>query len=265
VASLTPRRPSDAVPASVTRAELPVTVVAGTPPSNARLVRAMLAATMYDDAIEELRRVQRQDGTSPFLGASIAYALHAKGDLRPAITAMRRAYPQFMAEGGERLPKPILTVIFPVDYWDLIQKYATREGLDPYLMAALTAQESTFQADVRSAANAWGLMQLQPSTGRSYASKVGIRRFSTKYLTDPEMNIRMGMKYFSDLVSQYGDVVTALAAYNAGPNRAARWRAERPGIDQDEFIDDIPYPETQNYVKRILGTAEDYRVLYAKH
>jgi len=63
-------------------------------------------------------------------------------------------------------------------------------------------------------------------------------------------------------VRQFGAVHYALATYNAGPNRVARWISERPGVDRDEFIDDIPFPETQNYVKRILGTAEDYRRLY---
>jgi len=53
-----------------------------------------------------------------------------------------------------------------------------------------------------------------------------------------------------------------VGTYNAGPNRVARWIAQRPGIDRDEFIDDIPFPETQAYVKKILGTAEDYRRLY---
>ena len=72
----------------------------------------------------------------------------------------------------------------------------------------------------------------------------------------------MGTAYFADLVKQFGGAHYALATYNAGPNRVARWIAERPGIDRDEFIDDIPFPETQNYVKRILGTAEDYRRLY---
>ena len=69
------------------------------------------------------------------------------------------------------------------------------------------------------------------------------------------------MAYFSDLLKQFGDVAPALAAYNAGEHRVVRWLAERPGIDRDEFIDDIPFPETQNYVKRIIGTAEDYRLL----
>jgi soluble lytic murein transglycosylase len=167
-----------------------------------------------------------------------------------------------MASGGEALPAEILTVIFPVDHWDLIRRHAAAHQLDPYLMAALIAQESTFQADIRSSANAWGLMQIIPSTGRRYAQRLRIRPFSTWRLTEPEVNVRIGMTYFAELLRQFGDPAPALAAYNAGENRVARWLAERPGIDRDEFIDDIPFPETQNYVKRVLGTAEDYRLLY---
>src|SRR5688500_20180798 len=72
----------------------------------------------------------------------------------------------------------------------------------------------------------------------------------------------MGTLYIAHLVQQFGGTHYALASYNAGENRVVRWKAERPGMDEDEFIDDIPFPETQNYVKRILGTAEDYRRLY---
>jgi soluble lytic murein transglycosylase len=83
-------------------------------------------------------------------------------------------------------------------------------------------------------------------------------------LTNPTTNVRLGTLYFSRLVQQFGGTHYALASYNAGENRVVRWKAERPGVDEDEFIDDIPFPETQNYVKRILGTAEDYRALYGK-
>jgi len=192
----------------------------------------------------------------------MAYALNGKGELRPAITAMRRAVPQFMAAGGERLPNDLLAVIFPLVYWDLIRVNATSKGLDPYLVAALVAQESTFDADIRSAANAYGLMQIVPATGRQYAKSLGIRPFSTFRLTDPETNVRIGTAFFADLLKRFGSVAPALAAYNAGESRVSRWLSERPGVDRAEFIDDIPYPETQNYVKRILGTAEDYRRLY---
>jgi soluble lytic murein transglycosylase len=261
---IAPTRPAGAGPVAPARRTLPPTVVAGTPPPNAALIRAMLAAGLYDDAMLEVRKIQRVSGTTPLLDATIAYALNRKGDLRPGISAMRRAYPQFMAHGGEALPTPILEVIFPVDHWDLISKHSAAKKLDPFLMTALIAQESTFQEDVRSAANAYGLMQIVPATGRRYATTLGIRPFRTARLTEAETNIRIGMTYFSDLLRQFGNVAPALAAYNAGEHRVSRWLAERPGVDQDEFIDDIPFPETQNYVKRIIGTAEDYRTLYAR-
>jgi soluble lytic murein transglycosylase len=105
-------------------------------------------------------------------------------------------------------------------------------------------------------------MQVVPGTGRRLARSLGIRYRGTSTLTNADTNLRMGTLYFSRLVEQFGAVHLALAAYNAGENRIVRWIAERPGLDRDEFIDDIPFPETQNYVKKILGTAEDYRVLY---
>jgi soluble lytic murein transglycosylase len=242
--------------------DLPPAIAGGTPPPNAEIIRRLLTAGLYDAAVGELRKAQVESGTSPLIEATIAYALNRKGDLRPAITAMRRAYPQFIAEGGEALPAEMLAVIFPVTYWDLIGEQAGVRKLDPYLMAALIAQESTFDAGARSAANAYGLMQILPSTGRQIAKAVGIRPFTTARLTDPATNIRIGMAYFSGLVDRFGDVTLALAAYNAGEQRVSRWMAERPGAGREEFVDDIPFQETQNYVKRIMGTAEDYRALY---
>jgi soluble lytic murein transglycosylase len=254
-----------------TRAEMPDAVPAAqqapvnraTEPPTANLIRLLLTAGLYDDALNELRYAQRSVGSSPSIDATIAWTYHQKGELRRAITLMRRAYPQHLtAEQG--LPREILQVIFPLTYWDLIRKHAAARALDPYLVAALIAQESTFDAGVRSVANAWGLMQIVPSTGRKLARTLGMKRFSTSMLTNAEINIRMGTLYFSRLVQQFGGTYYALASYNAGESRVVRWKAERPALDEDEFIDDIPFPETQNYVKRILGTAEDYRLLYGK-
>ncbi len=175
------------------------------------------------------------------------------------------AYPQYLADGSDTLPREILTVIFPLEYWDLIQAHANKHDLDPFLIAALMAQESTFDADVKSAANAWGLMQLLPSTGARVARQIGLKPFSTASLTTPEINVTLGTQYFADLVKQFnGNTAAALASYNAGENRVERWLAERPGLDRDEFVDNIPFPETQGYVRKILGTAEDYRVLYGR-
>jgi len=234
------------------------------PPPTTPLIQRLLAAGLYDEAINELRFAERAWGGSPAIGATLAWAYNRKGELRRAITLMRRAYPQFLTANGRELPTEILEVIFPLTYWDLIRRQAAARKLDPYLVAALIAQESTFDPKIRSAANAWGLMQIIPATGRRLARSLGIRNYRTAMLTDPEINVRMGTLYFARLVEQFGGTHFALASYNAGENRVVRWKAERPGLEQDEFIDDIPFPETQNYVKRILGTAEDYRALYGK-
>lgn len=246
------------------RLEAPLTVAPGEPPANARLITRLLEAGLYDEAIGELKYAEREDGASPLITASLAYAWNRKGELRAAVNLMKRAYPQFMAAGGEALPVEIRRVIFPMAYWDLIQKYAVGRGLDPHLMAALITQESTFQADVKSGANAWGLMQILPSTGRSYAARVGVRPWRVSKLTNPDVNIRIGMAYFADLVKQYDGLVGALVAYNAGGSRYRKWVARYPGADRDEFIDNIPFFETQNYLKRILGTADDFRALYPR-
>jgi soluble lytic murein transglycosylase len=234
------------------------------PPPTADRIRLLLASGLYDEAIDELRFAQRRWGTSPAIEATIAWAYHQKGELRRAITLMRRAYPQSLTSSGHLLPAAMRQVLFPLVYWELIKKHANTYDLDPYVMAALINQESTFDPGIKSPANAWGLMQVVPSTGRQLARALGVRRFSNASLTHPETNIRMGMLYFSRLVRQFGGTYYALASYNAGTSRVVRWKSERPGIDEDEFIDDIPFPETQNYVKRILGTAEDYRMLYGR-
>ena len=235
-------------------------------------MRQLAALGMYTDALNEVQYAQRMWGDMPQLQATVAWLRHRQAPslngmdrflaLRGAITAMRRAYPQFMAAGGEQLPPDVLRIIFPLDYWPLIKKYAAQHKLDPYLMAALIAQESTFSPEIRSAADAYGLMQILPATGRRVAKQIGIRSFRTSLLTQPEANIRIGMKYFSDMATRFGGVHYALAGYNAGPHRVSQWLREAPGLKADEFVDNIPYAETQNYVRRILGTADDYRRLY---
>src|SRR5262249_43143380 len=222
------------------------------------------AAGLYEAGLEELRFAQKAWGTSPAIEATMGWIYHERGELRRGITAMRRAYPQFLAEGGESLPADILQVIFPLTYWDAIKKSAAVYQLDPYLIASLILQESNFDPAARSSANAWGLMQIVPKTGRRLAVAIGIRRFNTAMLTNGDTNIRLGTLYFKRLVSQFGGTYYALASYNAGENRVVRWEAERPGREGGELVGDIPFPETQNYVKRVLGIAEDYRRLYGE-
>ena len=262
---LASRPGADAAGAPSARAVTPP-AMSGAPPTEP-LLRALMTAGLFDDALKEVQHAQRTWGDSPALQATSAWiraqqAKELRADerfaaLRGSITTMRRAYPQFLSAEGETLPTEVLRIIFPLDYWDLIDKYSKAKNLDPYLVSALMAQESTFTPEIRSSANARGLMQVMPSTGRLYARKLGIRPFTTASLSQPETNVRIGTQYFKDLVDRFGGIHYALASYNAGDARVAEWIKEAPDLAQDEFIDNIPFPETQNYVKRILGTTED--------
>jgi soluble lytic murein transglycosylase len=229
-----------------------------------KTIARLIELGLYRPALNEIQYAQRMWGDSAPLQATLALVHNRLGNLRPGINAMKRAYPQYLAAGGEELPHEILHVIYPVDYFPLLKGHAQARGLDPYLLAALVAQESNFDAGIRSSANAVGLMQVLPSTGRRYARKMSVRPFSERSLTNPEINVLIGTQYFSDLLNRFGAPHFALASYNAGESRVQRWLNEAPGLPEDEFVDNIPFPETQNYVKRILGTAEDYRRLYGE-
>lgn len=230
-------------------------------PPTADLIRLLLSAGLYDDALNEIRYAQHIWGDAPVLRATVGWLHHQKGELLTGANVVKRSYPQYIAADGDTLPSELLAVIFPMGYWSLIQQHAARHQLDPYLLAALIAQESAFIPDIRSPAKAAGLMQLMPATAQRYARKLALP-YSPAMVRRPETNIRLGTAYFADLVREFGNVHLALASYNAGESRVRRWVAERPDLPPDEFVDDIPFPETQNYVKKILGAAENYRRVY---
>ncbi len=245
------------------------------PPPNEALIRALLDIARYEDALNEVHYAQLAWGDSSALQATTAWIFQQQSQaesgvkrfnlMRGGINVMKRAYPQYLAAGGEELPKDVLAVIFPLDFWDVIRKYSTQQNLDPYFVAAVVSQESTFVRDIKSAANAYGLMQLVPLTAREYARRLKIP-YSPTVLTNADANVRMGTAYLADKVREFGSVHLALASYNAGERPVRRWVSERVGLDdREEFIDDIPYPETQNYVKRVLALTEDYRRVYSSN
>lgn len=259
-----PGEDSNAVVASFgpTRDETPASFSADHLPPTAEAIEWLVSVGLLDEAKEELRYAQRAWGRHPRLDATLAWTFRQEGENRPAINMMRQAYPQYLTAEGAFLPREVQQVIFPLDYIPLIKQYARERRIDPFVVAALIGQESSYVADVKSPANAWGLMQILPSTGQRLARQEGIRPFRTSMLTQPETNIRLGTRFFATLVEQLGGVHYALAGYNAGGGRVVRWKAERGPLEQAEFVDDIPFPETQIYVKKILGTAVDYRRLY---
>ncbi len=155
------------------------------------------------------------------------------------------------------------TLSFPRGYRDIVASYAKKYGVDELLVYSVIREESRFQKDAVSPADAVGLMQLIPPTARVVASQIGISGFTTEMLTIPRINIEMGIFYLREVLDKFdGDVELALASYNAGPGRAADWKVDFYGLEKDEFIEEIPFKETRNYIRRILRSYGAYKAIY---
>ncbi len=142
-------------------------------------------------------------------------------------------------------------------------EYSVLNGLDPYLVASLVRQESEFNALALSRANAVGLMQLLPNTGKTVAKQVKIKGYSAPQLYTPAVNLELGTRYFKEMVDKYnGQFEYALAAYNAGTDRVGDWLGQGHYRDPQEFVESIPFTETREYVQAILRNANVYRQLY---
>jgi soluble lytic murein transglycosylase-like protein len=155
-------------------------------------------------------------------------------------------------------------VRYPRAYWDLFSSASTRLALDPYLVLALSRQESLFNPKATSSSNARGLMQLIPSTARKMASQEGIDPEAIR-LYDPAVNVQLGTAYLKNLFEMFhGDEFHAVAAYNGGENAVTKWLAKSPGPD-DEWVENIAYKETRDYVKKVIGGRREYLLLYQAH
>jgi soluble lytic murein transglycosylase len=184
------------------------------------------------------------------------------GETYRAMRALKRALPYAASASINSIPLVYWRILFPEPYWDTIKTESAKNNLDPYLVASLIRQESEFNPAAVSYANAWGLMQLEPSVGRAMAREEGMTHFETFQLLDPETNIRLGTRYLRHMLDHFGGVQEyALAAYNAGDSRVVDWEAAGPYHGMDEFIESIPFTQTREYVEAILRNIETYRAI----
>ena len=184
------------------------------------------------------------------------------GEAFRALRAAKRAIPYSASAPIPSIPMVYWRILYPEPYWETIKTESAKHNLDPYLVASLIRQESEFDRTAVSYANAWGLMQLLPSTGKQMAHAEGLTGFQTSQLMDPATNIRLGTRYLKMLMDKFGGVEEyALAAYNAGDNRVFEWEAAGPYQGMDEFVESIPFTQTREYVQAVLRNEEMYRSL----
>jgi soluble lytic murein transglycosylase len=175
-------------------------------------------------------------------------SLQAGGELAPLVEAQRSKWLK------ESVPRP---------FWYAVRRWSTRYRLDPMLVYALIRQESQFNPRAHSSADAYGLMQIIPTTAAQVSKWIGLRPPSRDSLTQPNLNVRLGTRYLANLLRRYkGRIALAVAAYNAGPSRVDRWMRRHGDRPLDEWVEEIPFDETRDYVKRVLTGYLSYRARY---
>jgi soluble lytic murein transglycosylase len=151
---------------------------------------------------------------------------------------------------------------FPAPYRDVMREYTDELELDEAWVYGLVRQESRFVVTARSSAGAGGLMQLMPSTAKWIAKRLRLKNYNKKQLNIVDTNISMGTYYLREIMDSLDNhPVVASAGYNAGPRRAARWRGDRP-LAGEIYAETIPYPETRQYVKKVMSNTMYYARLF---
>ncbi|MCI0355813.1 MAG: transglycosylase SLT domain-containing protein [Acidobacteria bacterium] len=233
------------------------------PANDVRAQKSKLLRTagLYDFALDELEAAA--SGGAKWAVAEIVRVYQSTGLHSRAMGAVKRALPGYFTFDLGELPRPMWEALFPRLYWQDVKANAEENDLDPFLVAAIIRQESEFQPDAVSRAQAIGLMQLLPKTGRVVARQLKIRPYSTQRLTDPSLNLKLGTRYFRERLDEFGGTPEyALAGYNAGPDRVRQWLAKGAYGDIHEFVESIPFTETREYVQAIKRNVMVYRRLY---
>ena len=223
----------------------------------------LLALRFLEDAREEIAQFSRRLGNG-VTERTVLARMYLRADMPlQAIRTLNAALSSVAVNARLSLPPEFWTALFPQLYWQEVVEATKYARLDPWLVLGVIRQESAFNARAVSSSDARGLMQLLPSTGREVYQRIGLEAFRDDLLFDPQLNVRLGAQYLSRLADTHrGNLILALAAYNAGPGRVKQWLKELSTADWDEFIERLPFEETRLYVKSVLRNYGVYQRLY---
>lgn len=225
--------------------------------------RLLMLSGLPDLADAELRFGAKKQNEQPHLLAlELARAMPTPFH---ALRIMKSFIGDYLSIPFDQAPLRFWQTLFPLPYKDDVVRNAKSHDLDPYSVAALIRQETEFNPDAHSYANAYGLMQLIPATGRLMGRQTGITISSTRTLLNPAINIQLGTQYLrSQLNNWNGDWAETLAAYNAGPGRVKQWLTWANYREPAEFVESIPFTQTREYVQAVLRNADMYRTIYGE-
>ena len=161
----------------------------------------------------------------------------------------------------KKIKNQVLMRFYKIEYTEYVKKYANEYNVDEYLIYAIIKAESNFKQDAVSHRKAKGLMQLMYSTAEEIAKKANVE-LNEQNILDPDVNINLGTKYISMLIQKYDNVNLALAAYNAGSGNVDGWIEKGTLKSDGSDIENVPFTETNNYVRKILRDYEIYKEIY---
>jgi soluble lytic murein transglycosylase len=230
-----------------------------------RLERARLLHSLdaSDLAEEELRFSAANEGQAHVLALELAKLATRRGSPDEGIRYIKRFVPGYLFMPVESAPASFWRHAFPLPYRTDLERNARERNLDPFLVAALVRQESEFNPNARSPVNAHGLTQVMPATGRQLSRTLGIKGFRTSMLLRPDINLKFGTYYLRRMYDELsGRLEPTLASYNAGKSRAVDWLGWADYREPAEFVENIPFTETRNYVQYVTRNADIYKRLY---
>ena len=218
-------------------------------------IMALRAIGISDLQAGEFRALEDSPAADHSMRSFILAGLQAAGAWYDAIVASTR-----MSKGGHLNAGVAERIRYPRAYWSLFSRASQQRALDPWLVLALARQESLFNPHATSVSDARGLMQLLPTTADRVARQTG--RPTSPNLFDPDTNVALGTAYLKNLFEMFaGDKLKAVAAYNGGEHAVEGWTRKFPG-DDDEWVENIGYHETRDYVKKVIGGRREYLLLY---
>ncbi|MEP7352929.1 MAG: transglycosylase SLT domain-containing protein [Acidobacteriota bacterium] len=234
----------------------------------AALVRADRAQLLSKAGLKDLAEAEMKygadQGEQPHVLAVELGRLIGAGDPAQALKYIKRYAQGYLLMPIDSAPAEFWQLAFPLPYRASLEKYTKEHEIDPFLMAGLIRQESEFDAKVISYANARGLTQIEPATGREIGRRLKVA-FSVPKLFEPDYNLRFGTYYFRLNLNQLnGNVEATLAAYNAGMTRAKQWLKWDTFREPAEFVETVPITQTRDYIQAVLRNAAAYREIYGE-
>ena len=219
--------------------------------------RVLVALGMRTEARFELDAVVAGAGSGPKRMIAAAGSLGAANWHAIALRLAQRAQ-----AGGADFSRPVAELLYPLPFRELLEDETRRSRAHLYLVAGLIRQESLFDPEARSAADARGLMQILPSVGAAIAKPLGIE-WDPALLNQPDLNLDIGIRHLDGALEALEWPERALAAYNGGIDRVRRWGSIRGmNSDPEVFVERIPFTETRDYVRKVLANEAAYLALY---